>query len=87
MNRARRIFWKVAAIAFWVPMLALGICCALCIPLNLILVPCWVAMASAVGPLAERASAPDALAEVAGRRTGPADESAMEGALIGKANA
>jgi hypothetical protein len=53
---APSLLWRVLAIAFWVPMLAFGACCALLLPFNLILVPCWVAVASAVGPLARKAS-------------------------------
>lgn len=96
----RSIVWRVLAVAFWVPMLALGVCCALLLPLNLVLVPCWVACACAVGPLARKASevhchacgvsaevAANSFAEVPRRDARPAHERAMEGALVREANA
>ena len=87
----RSLFWRVLAAAFWVPMLAVGVCCALAIPLNLLLVPCWMACASAVGPLARKASearcrhcgaSATSLPEIAGAHPRPSHEGAMERALV-----
>lgn len=90
-----RAWWLVVGLA-WVPLLLVGACCALLLPLNLVLVPMWLACATAVGALARRATEPRcgvcgasgarlAAAEVARRDAGPAQEGAMEGALIRKA--
>lgn len=51
--RPSRVRWAVFPL-IWTPLLALGVCSALLLPANLILVPCWLACASAVGPLARR---------------------------------
>lgn len=37
----------------WTLLLAFGVVCALALPLNLVLVPCWLACAGSVGRLAE----------------------------------
>lgn len=37
----------------WTLLLAFGVGCALALPLNLVLVPCWLACAGSVGRLAE----------------------------------
>lgn len=47
---------RVVLVVGWAVFLLLGACCALMLPLNLVLVPCWLACASAVGPLARRAT-------------------------------
>jgi hypothetical protein len=48
---------KVAAwsiiIVMWSLLLPLGVVCALALPLNLVLVPCWLAAAGAIGRLPE----------------------------------
>lgn len=43
--------WVLVGFA-WAGLLLLGVCCALPIPLTLVLVPSWLAIASSVGPLA-----------------------------------
>lgn len=47
----RVVSWLIIGTA-WTVLLALGVCCALALPLNLLLVPCWLAAASSVGTLA-----------------------------------
>lgn len=94
--RAPRIAWAVIPLV-WGPLIVVGVCCALLMGLNLVLVPCWLACAGAVGPVARklldpkcgacgepRGSAPGA-AHVAGGPAGPADERAVERRLIGEA--
>lgn len=97
--RPSRLRWIPIGLA-WAVILLLGLCSALMMGLNVVLVPCWLVAASSLGPLArelltprcadcgapssEVASAPGA-ADVAGRAARPADERAVEGALIGEA--
>lgn len=47
----RVVAWLIVGMA-WAVLLALGVCCALALPLNLLLIPCWLSAASSVGPLA-----------------------------------
>lgn len=90
--------WWIAVVALWVPTLFFGACAALMLPLNLVLVPCWLACASSVGALSRRITEPRceecsasgariAPPEVARRTARPADEGAMEGALVREADA
>lgn len=81
----------------WTAVGALGVLCALALPLNLVLVPCWLACAGSVGALSRRILDPhcegcgeprgsaSGAADVARRATGPAHERAMERALVGEA--
>ena len=95
--RPTRLWWAVIALA-WTVFILFGACFAVMLPLNLVLVPAWLMVASAVGPLARRATEPRCRAcgascpryaapEVPRGATRPADERAMEGALIGEADA
>lgn len=52
-----RGWWIVVGLA-WAVLLLFGACSALLLPLNFVLVPAWLACASAIGPLARRASEP-----------------------------
>lgn len=105
-----RAWWGLVALA-WALLLGFGACFAILLPLNLVLVPAWLACATAVGPMARRVTEPRCRAcratdaalrqttsnvdheasragrvasEVAGGLARPADERAMEGALIGE---
>ena len=91
--RAPRIAWAILPVA-WAALIVAGAVCAVLVPLNMVLIPCWLACASAVGPLARtlldprcgacgepRGSAPGA-AHVAGGPSGPADERPVERRLI-----
>lgn len=44
----------VVVVGFWSVVLLFGACAAILLPLNLLLVPGWLAVASTVGPLARR---------------------------------
>lgn len=57
MGAPGRGWWVVTGLA-WAIFLLFGACSALLLPLNLVLVPAWLACASAIGPLARRASEP-----------------------------
>jgi len=60
----RVVSWVIIGAA-WAVLLPVGVCCALLLPLNLVLVPCWFAAASSLGVLARElldkpaAAAPD----------------------------
>jgi hypothetical protein len=91
-RRPSRAWWLVVVFA-WAVLLLFGACAALMLPLNLVLVPAWLSCAMAVGPLARRLTEPRCracgaswapAAEVARRLAGPADERAVEGALVGE---
>lgn len=74
--------WMFVVLA-WTLLLSLGACVAIMLPLNLLLVPCWFAMASSVGPLAQRVFGdPRSTARRAGRRAGPSHERAVERRLV-----
>jgi hypothetical protein len=45
--------WTFVVVA-WMVLLPLGACAALLLPLNIVLVPAWLAVATSVGPLARR---------------------------------
>jgi hypothetical protein len=94
--RAPRLAAVVIPIA-WAFILLFGACLAILVPLNLVLIPCWVAVGSSLGPLARelldpkckacgapRGSARSA-ANVARRASRPAHEGTMEGTLVGEA--
>lgn len=80
-----------------IPLMALGAFLAILLPLNLLLVPCWVACASGIGELVRRLVDPKcgscgdplgsaaSAAKLARRSSGPANERAMKGRLIGEA--
>lgn len=77
--------WMFVVLA-WTVLLSLGACVAIMLPLNLVLVPCWFAMASSVGPLAQRVFGdPRSAARRARRRPRPSDERAVERRLIREA--
>lgn len=96
--RARSRVWWIPLGMFWAVLLGFGACFAILLPLNLLLVPAWLAVGSSVGPLARKLTEPRcpscgapatsrvrtraALPEVARRPARPADERAMEGALV-----
>jgi hypothetical protein len=94
--RAPRIAWALIPLA-WTALLLVGACSALLLPLNLVFIPCWLACASAVGPMARKLLDPKcgACGEPRGSATRPANvtrraarrahEGAMESGLIGEA--
>lgn len=94
VTRPSRAYWLLIA-PFWAVLLFVGACCALMLPLNLVLVPAWLACAGAVGRISDRMATPRCkdcgsesaarAPEVTGRTTGPAHEGSMEGALVGEA--
>lgn len=82
-------WWWLAVVLLWPPLILLGVVCALALPLNLVLVPAWLACAGSVGTLARRINEPRCIAcesgapaEVAGREARPAHERPMESALV-----
>ncbi len=90
-----RAWWGVL-VALWVVFLFVGACSAILLPLNMLLVPCWLAAASSVGPWARqlvdprcgacgKIGSPARAPYVARRATRPAHEGAMERALIAEA--
>jgi len=93
--RAPKAAWAIIPLA-WIALIALGVVSALSLPLNLVLIPCWLACASAVGQLArglldpkcgacgEPRASTNPTAYVTGGSTGPAHESPMKGGLIGE---
>lgn len=92
--------WWLLVVAVWTLLLGFGACFAILLPLNLVLVPAWLACATSVGPMARKVTEPrcgdcGARAGSAARRTatevarglaGPANEGAMEGALVREAH-
>lgn len=97
VSRPSKAYWLLIA-PFWAVLLFVGACCALMLPLNLVLVPAWLACAGAVGRISDRmatarcgacgACGSESAArtpEVTRRSTGPANEGPMEGALIREA--
>lgn len=94
--RAPRIARAFVPLA-WAVLIAAGMCSALLLPLNMVLIPCWLACASAVGPLARKLLDPKCggcgeprgsaarAAHVAGGPSGPSDEGAVKGRLVRKA--
>lgn len=46
--------WWVVVVAVWTLLLGFGACFAILLPLNLVLVPCWLACATSVGPMARK---------------------------------
>jgi len=93
-SKPSRAYWLLIA-PFWAVLLFVGAGCALMLPLNLVLVPAWLAAAGSIGRISDwmatarcgecgsesAARAP----EVSGRPARPAHEGAMEGALVGEA--
>lgn len=93
--RRSRAWWIVVG-ALWAAFLFLGVCSALLLPLNMVLVPCWLAVASSVGPWARELldprcggcgaiGSPARAPYLAGGASRPADERPVEGALVGEA--
>ena len=77
--------WGFIVLA-WSVLIPLGACAAIMLPLNMVLVPLWFSAATSVGPLARTLfgeyPSSNAAANVAGSATGPANERAVEGALV-----
>ena len=67
--RSSRLAWAIFPLV-WAPLFLVGAGAALLLPLNLILVPCWLACASAVGALARRLLDPRCAACGESRGTG-----------------
>lgn len=94
--RAPRMSWVLVPLA-WSVLIGAGVASALLLPLNIVLIPCWLACAGAVGPLARKLLDPKCAAcgeprgsatgaaHLAGRPSGPADERAVKRGLIGEA--
>jgi hypothetical protein len=96
--RAPRLAWAVIPLV-WTALILLGACSALLLPANLLLVPCWLAVGSSVGTLARElldpkcgrcganrgSSSASRSAYVTRRPSGPTDERAMKGGLVGEA--
>jgi hypothetical protein len=90
--------WWLVVVPAWAALLFVGACSAIMLPLNLVLVPAWFACALSLGTLARRARSPSCRAcgewdgswsaapEVAGGLARPADERAVERALVGEAH-
>jgi hypothetical protein len=95
VRASRLLAWVVVPLA-WILLFAVGLGSALCLGLNLVLIPCWFACACALGPLARKLLDPKcgscgeprgstSTAYVARRPPRPADERAVEGRLVGEA--
>jgi hypothetical protein len=49
VRTAARVGFTMVA---WTGLIVVGACAAILVPINLVLIPCWLAAASSVGPLA-----------------------------------
>lgn len=88
--------WVIIPTA-WIVLLAWGAVAFVLMPLNLVLVPCWLACACAVGPLhrklldpkcgacGETRGSATTVAYLAGSSAGPSNERSVKGRLIGEA--
>jgi hypothetical protein len=94
--RAPRVAHAIIPLG-WAAILLFGACLAILVPLNLVLIPCWLAVGTSLGALARElldwkcasCGAPRGSAArapyVARRSPRPAHERAMEGGLVGEA--
>ncbi len=84
LSRMKNVARWGFVILVWSVLIPLGACAAIMLPLNMVLVPLWLGAATSVGPLARKlfGEYPSAAANVARGAAGPADEGAMERALI-----
>jgi hypothetical protein len=93
----RLVAWAVTAIA-WTAILLTGSALAILIPINLVLIPCWLIVGSSLGPLARELFDPKCQAcasprgfsstgpaHVSWRSTRPANKRAVESGLVREA--
>jgi hypothetical protein len=95
-KRAPRVALALIPLA-WAVVLLFGAVLAILVPLNLVLIPCWLAVGTSLGALAREVLDPKCAgcgaprvsagraAHVARRTSRPAHEGAMEGGLVGEA--
>jgi hypothetical protein len=91
-KRLARIFVLACA---WTVILGFGAALAILIPINLILIPCWLMVGSSLGPLARELFDPKCArcldihgagaANVSRRSARPTNKGSMEGCLVGEA--
>lgn len=96
--RAPRLAWAVIPL-MWTVIILFGAFLAILVPVNLLLIPCWMMVGSSLGPLAREIldpkcgscganrglSSASSSAYVTRRASGPADEGTMKGGLVREA--